>query len=346
VPVYTWGADDPTTTGASDNEDDLIPRGFTGHEMMDDLGLIHMNGRIYDPRLARFLSADQVIQAPFILQSYNRYSYCFNNPLGLVDPSGYDGTPPDWLIRQQAAYATPPSPEPPDPFQGKPEYKATYDYLSASGGRARLVTFDEISSRSESIVDPSAPTTLSIQEVTLSDSILGTLGTAVLATNVLNLGGSLRPDDQSMSSLNASDPPLKAESHEVKRNFVEAHDSFKRTCGAETRVQTSRTSGTDVQSLSVQNPKGAAAAGGLTSAAETASQGVIGLNHALEVSSRTIGLCYNRSYVGPFALDRASGQIVVSDKTDGEAIVRFASNNGLPPLKFENDQLSIIKEDK
>ncbi|MBN1402847.1 MAG: RHS repeat-associated core domain-containing protein [Opitutales bacterium] len=57
--------------------------------MMDDLGLIHMNGRIYDPLTGRFLSADQVIQSPLNLQSYNRYSYCMNNPTGYVDPSGY-----------------------------------------------------------------------------------------------------------------------------------------------------------------------------------------------------------------------------------------------------------------
>jgi len=87
APVYTWGRDDPTT--ATTNEDDLIPRGFTGHEMMDNLGLINMNGRIYDPRLGRFISADQLVQAPMNAQSYNRYTYCFNNPLGLVDPSGY-----------------------------------------------------------------------------------------------------------------------------------------------------------------------------------------------------------------------------------------------------------------
>ena len=33
-------------------------RGFTGHEMLDDSGLIHMNGRVYDPGVGRFLSAD------------------------------------------------------------------------------------------------------------------------------------------------------------------------------------------------------------------------------------------------------------------------------------------------
>ena len=86
LPQITWAWDDQTTTT---DEDDLIPRGFTGHEMVDALGLIHMNGRIYDPLTGRFLSADQVIQSPLNLQSYNRYSYCMNNPTGYVDPSGY-----------------------------------------------------------------------------------------------------------------------------------------------------------------------------------------------------------------------------------------------------------------
>lgn len=31
------------------------PRGFTGHEHLDGVGLIHMNGRVYDPVLGRFL---------------------------------------------------------------------------------------------------------------------------------------------------------------------------------------------------------------------------------------------------------------------------------------------------
>ncbi|MES2693281.1 MAG: RHS repeat-associated core domain-containing protein [Verrucomicrobiota bacterium] len=64
-------------------------RGFTDHEMLDDLGLVHMNGRVYDPVLGRFLSADPVVQAPDNPQSYNRYAYVFNNPLSLTDPTGY-----------------------------------------------------------------------------------------------------------------------------------------------------------------------------------------------------------------------------------------------------------------
>ena len=64
-------------------------RGFTGHEMLDTSGLIHMNGRVYDPTIGRFLSTDILIQAPNNSQSYNRYSYVWNNPLSMVDPSGY-----------------------------------------------------------------------------------------------------------------------------------------------------------------------------------------------------------------------------------------------------------------
>ena len=71
----------------------LIPvftnRGFTGHEHIDEMDLIHMNGRVYDPTLGRFLSADPHIQSPHSTQSYNRYSYVSNNPLKYADPSGY-----------------------------------------------------------------------------------------------------------------------------------------------------------------------------------------------------------------------------------------------------------------
>lgn len=63
--------------------------GFTNHEMIDDMGIIHMNGRIYDAKLGRFLQADPFIQAAANTQSYNRYSYVLNNPLNTTDPSGF-----------------------------------------------------------------------------------------------------------------------------------------------------------------------------------------------------------------------------------------------------------------
>ncbi|WP_158224754.1 RHS repeat domain-containing protein [Agaribacterium haliotis] len=67
----------------------VTSRGYTGHEMLDEVGLIHMNGRIYDPYIGRFVQADPIIQAPSNVQSYNRYSYIWNNPLNATDPSGF-----------------------------------------------------------------------------------------------------------------------------------------------------------------------------------------------------------------------------------------------------------------
>ena len=63
-------------------------RGFTGHEHYAELNIINMNGRLYDPVIARFFSPDNFVQSPGFTQSFNRYSYCLNNPLQYVDPSG------------------------------------------------------------------------------------------------------------------------------------------------------------------------------------------------------------------------------------------------------------------
>lgn len=67
----------------------LTTQGFTGHEEVDEVGIIHMNGRIYDPTMGRFLQADTFVQDPTDSQSLNRYSYTSNNPLNAIDPSGY-----------------------------------------------------------------------------------------------------------------------------------------------------------------------------------------------------------------------------------------------------------------
>lgn len=63
--------------------------GFTGHTHADDVALIHMNGRVYDPNLGRFLSVDPIVQFPASTQSLNPYSYLMNNPFAGTDPSGY-----------------------------------------------------------------------------------------------------------------------------------------------------------------------------------------------------------------------------------------------------------------
>lgn len=63
-------------------------RGYTGHEHIDQLNTIHMNGRIYDPLLGRFLQPDPLVQAPGNSQNWNPYNYVLNNPLSYTDPSG------------------------------------------------------------------------------------------------------------------------------------------------------------------------------------------------------------------------------------------------------------------
>lgn len=65
-----------------------LTRGYTGHEMLPEYGLINMNGRIYDPLNGRMLRPDNYVQDPTNTQSYNRFSYCWNNPMKYTDPSG------------------------------------------------------------------------------------------------------------------------------------------------------------------------------------------------------------------------------------------------------------------
>ena len=63
-------------------------RGYTGHENIGRTELVHMDGRMYDSSTGRFLSPDNYVQLPENSQSFNRYSYCINNPLKYTDPSG------------------------------------------------------------------------------------------------------------------------------------------------------------------------------------------------------------------------------------------------------------------
>jgi RHS repeat-associated protein len=106
-----WGARRQALSGAAM---DLIAQlsfdtsgttrhGYTGHEQVDPLGIIHMRGRIYDPNLGRFLQADPMVQDPFNGQSLNRYTYVFNNPLAYTDPTGYWGRKEQMWLRTAVA---------------------------------------------------------------------------------------------------------------------------------------------------------------------------------------------------------------------------------------------------
>ena len=97
---------------------DQLP-GFTGHETLKEHGLVHMNGRIYSPKYARFLSADPTVPYPTRWYSYNRYMYVGGNPASRYDPSGFtdlyaDGQCPS--CNEPPIVVTAPAPPPPQSF--------------------------------------------------------------------------------------------------------------------------------------------------------------------------------------------------------------------------------------
>jgi RHS repeat-associated protein len=90
-----WGArrDDDWVGAPSSTELQQIAgstrHGYTGHDMLDNVGLVHMNGRVYDPAIGRFMSADPFVIPMLGTQGLNRYAYVGNQPLTYVDPSGF-----------------------------------------------------------------------------------------------------------------------------------------------------------------------------------------------------------------------------------------------------------------
>jgi RHS repeat-associated protein len=81
---FADGTDDPSGSITSQST-----RGFTGEEELSVSGLLHLNGRVYDPLLARFTSADPTVTDPLNPQGWNRYSYVGNDPLAFTDPNGF-----------------------------------------------------------------------------------------------------------------------------------------------------------------------------------------------------------------------------------------------------------------
>lgn len=78
-----------------DDSEKNTSRGYTDHEMLDRTGLVHMNGRVFDARIGRFLQPDPIVSKPLNGQSFNRYAYVWNRPMDFTDPSGFCGTPRD-----------------------------------------------------------------------------------------------------------------------------------------------------------------------------------------------------------------------------------------------------------
>jgi RHS repeat-associated protein len=69
--------------------DEISNYKFTDQEFDPESGLYNYNARMYDPVIGRFTTPDPFVQDIYNPQSFNRYAYCLNNPLGYTDPTGY-----------------------------------------------------------------------------------------------------------------------------------------------------------------------------------------------------------------------------------------------------------------
>lgn len=99
----TWSG--APTTADLNSIASLSRQGYTFQTSLgQSMGLNHMNGRVQDTVLGRFLSPDPHITDPTNSQSYNRYSYVNNNPLTYVDPTGFDAAGDGWQDNNPASW--------------------------------------------------------------------------------------------------------------------------------------------------------------------------------------------------------------------------------------------------
>ena len=91
-----WGDDGAYNQDTFVWPDESTDRGYTNHEMLETIGLIHMNARLYDPIIGQFISPDSVTPAPMSAQDISRYAYVYNNPFRYIDPSGHSSVSIDW----------------------------------------------------------------------------------------------------------------------------------------------------------------------------------------------------------------------------------------------------------
>ena len=67
----------------------INPFRYRGYMYDDESGLYYLNSRYYDPETGRFVNADAIATSDNLLGA-NLYAYCYNNPVNLCDPDGYN----------------------------------------------------------------------------------------------------------------------------------------------------------------------------------------------------------------------------------------------------------------
>lgn len=139
----------------------LFDRGYTGHEHLDQLHLINMNARLYDPIVGRMLNADDYLESPDFTQSFNRYSYVINNPLKYTDPTG---NKKNWEGMNEEEEK--PDPDPPKAFG---HYHIKIDLGKALKNLKEGVS-DAIDNIKSSFAKPQSSSTSSLSQQTNSPS--------------------------------------------------------------------------------------------------------------------------------------------------------------------------------
>ena len=74
------------------DQTETVPNEFkyAGQSYDPESGLYYLRARYYDPRTGRFISKDSYEGKITNPLSLNLYTYCYNDPLGYVDPTGHD----------------------------------------------------------------------------------------------------------------------------------------------------------------------------------------------------------------------------------------------------------------
>ena len=65
------------------------PIRYSGEYYDEESGLYYLRARYYDPSTGRFISRDSYEGQLTNPLSLNLYTYCYNNPLKYIDPSGH-----------------------------------------------------------------------------------------------------------------------------------------------------------------------------------------------------------------------------------------------------------------
>ena len=82
------------------NLGNINPIRYRGYYYDTETGLYYLKSRYYDPQTGRFISMDDISYLdPETIGGANLYTYCLNNPVKYVDPSGHKLSDVDmWLL--------------------------------------------------------------------------------------------------------------------------------------------------------------------------------------------------------------------------------------------------------